>query len=166
MQAVSDEQLIRWVADGDASCLGTLFERHHRGVYQYCLQLTRSPAASEDLVQDVFLKLLQKAGSYRGEGSCKAWIFNIARNVTFDYLRRAERRLVGDEDADHDAAAPCPARWGARPHRRLRSRWSIIGRPSRSQPASRTCVWSRGRWRRFRRERAKASGSGVLYLQV
>ena len=100
MQAVSDEQLIQWVADGDASCLGTLFERHHRGVYQYCLQLTRSPAVSEDLVQDVFLKLLQKAGSYRGEGSCKAWIFNIARNVTFDYLRRADRRVTSDEDEE------------------------------------------------------------------
>jgi RNA polymerase sigma factor (sigma-70 family) len=100
MQAVSDEQLIQWVADGDASCLGTLFERHHRGVYQYCLQLTRSPAISEDLVQDVFLKLLQKAGSYRGEGSCKAWIFNIARNVTFDYLRRADRRVTSDEDEE------------------------------------------------------------------
>jgi RNA polymerase sigma factor (sigma-70 family) len=103
MQAVSDEQLIQWVADGDASCLGTLFERHHRGVYQYCLQLTRSPAVSEDLVQDVFLKLLQKAGSYRGEGSCKAWIFNIARNVTLDYLRRADRRVTSDED-DENAA--------------------------------------------------------------
>jgi RNA polymerase sigma factor (sigma-70 family) len=104
MQAVSDEQLIRWVADGDASCLGTLFERHHRSVYQYCLQLTRSAAVSEDLVQDVFLKLLQKAASYRGDGSCKAWIFNIARNVTFDYLRRADRRVVnddGDESAGH-----------------------------------------------------------------
>jgi RNA polymerase sigma factor (sigma-70 family) len=103
MQAVSDEQLIQWVADGDASCLGTLFERHHRGVYQYCLQLTRSPAVSEDLVQDVFLKLLQKAASYRGEGSCKAWIFNIARNVTFDYLRRADRRITSDEDEENAA---------------------------------------------------------------
>ena len=103
MQAVSDEQLIQWVADGDASCLGTLFERHHRGVYQYCLQLTRSPAVSEDLVQDVFLKLLQKAASYRGEGSCKAWIFNIARNVTFDYLRRADRRVMSDEDEENAA---------------------------------------------------------------
>lgn len=100
MQAVSDEQLIQWVADGDASCLGTLFERHHRGIYQYCLQLTRSPAISEDLVQDVFLKLLQKAGSYRSEGSCKAWIFHIARNVTFDYLRRADRRVTSDEDEE------------------------------------------------------------------
>ena len=101
MQAVSDERLIQWVADGDASCLGTLFERHHRGVYQYCLQLTRSPAVSEDLVQDVFLKLLQKAASYRGDGSCKAWIFHIARNVTFDYLRRADRRVTNDEDDEN-----------------------------------------------------------------
>ena len=101
MQAVSDEQLIQWVADGDASCLGTLFERHHRGVYQYCLQLTRNPAVSEDLVQEVFLKLLQKAASYRGDGSCKAWIFHIARNVTFDYLRRADRRVTSDEDDEN-----------------------------------------------------------------
>jgi RNA polymerase sigma-70 factor (ECF subfamily) len=84
MQAVSDEQLIRWVADGDASCLGTLFERHHRGLYRYCLQMTRSGSISEDLVQEVFLKVLKRASSFRAEGSCKAWIFNIARNVTFD----------------------------------------------------------------------------------
>ncbi|HKU16308.1 MAG TPA: RNA polymerase sigma factor [Steroidobacteraceae bacterium] len=100
MQAVSDEQLIQWVAGGDASCLGTLFERHHRGVYQYCLQLTRSPAASEDLVQDVFLKLLRKAASFRGTGSCKAWIYNIARNVTFDYLRSAQRRTSVDDEGE------------------------------------------------------------------
>jgi DNA-directed RNA polymerase specialized sigma24 family protein len=110
MQAVSDEQLIQWVADGDASCLGTLFERHHRSVYQYCLQLTRRPAASEDLVQDVFLKLLQKAGSYRGEGSCKAWIFNIARNVTFDYLRRADPRRATRSGARALAEIPAAAR--------------------------------------------------------
>jgi RNA polymerase sigma factor (sigma-70 family) len=51
----------------------------------------------------VFLKLLQKAASYRGEGSCKAWIFNIARNVTFDYLRRADRRITSDEDEENAA---------------------------------------------------------------
>lgn len=89
MQAVTDEQLIRWVADGDASCLGTLFERHHRAVYRYCLQMTRSKSMSEDLVQEVFIRMLRYASTFRAEGSCKAWIFNIARNVAFDYLRKA-----------------------------------------------------------------------------
>jgi RNA polymerase sigma factor (sigma-70 family) len=100
MQAVSDEQLILWVADGDASCLGTLFERHHRGIYRYCLQMTRSSSMSEDLVQEVFLRLLKGASSFRGEGSCKAWLFNIARNVTFDYLRKAQPDAGADGDAD------------------------------------------------------------------
>jgi RNA polymerase sigma-70 factor, ECF subfamily len=100
MQAVTDEQLIRWVADGDSSCLGTLFERHHRALYQFCLQLTRSPPLSEDVVQEVFLKLLKKASSYRGEGSFKAWMFNIARNVTFDHLRKAELRTTAENESD------------------------------------------------------------------
>ena len=92
MQAVSDEQLIEWVAQGDSSCLGTLFERHNRSVYQFCWQLTRSRSQAEDLVQEIFLKILRKAGSYRRQGSFRAWMFNIARNLAFDHLRKAKRR--------------------------------------------------------------------------
>lgn len=98
MQAVTDEQLIIWVAGGDKSCLGALFERYHRAVYQYCLQLTRQPALAEDLVQEVFIKIMKGAKSFRGDGSFKAWMFNIARNVTFDHLRRNKRQVaLGDE---------------------------------------------------------------------
>lgn len=98
MQAVTDEQLIQWVAEGDTSCLATLFERHHRGVYRFCLQLTGVRAQSEDLVQDIFLTVLKKARSFRGDGSFKAWLYNIARNTTFDHLRKIKRR--GDESCD------------------------------------------------------------------
>ena len=92
MQAVSDEQLIEWVANGDSSCLGTLFERHNKAVFQFCLQITRNPTYAEDIVQEVFLKILRKAGSFRGEGTFKAWMFNIARNATMDYLRKSKRQ--------------------------------------------------------------------------
>mgnify|MGYP006211608637 CR=1 FL=1 len=47
MKAVADEQLIQWVADGDPSCLATLFERHHRGVYRYFLQLLNDRIKAE-----------------------------------------------------------------------------------------------------------------------
>jgi len=97
MQAVTDEQLIQWVANGDASCLGTLFERHHRSVYQFCLQLTRNPGHAEDVTQEVFIKLLQKAKSFRGEGTFRGWMFNIARNATWDHLRQVKRH--GDSNA-------------------------------------------------------------------
>lgn len=92
MKAVSDEQLIRWVADGDPSCLATLFERHHRGLFRYLFRMLRQRTLCEDLVQDVFLKVLRKAGSFRGEGSFKAWLFNIARNDALNHLRKSGRR--------------------------------------------------------------------------
>ena len=100
MQAVTDEQLIQWVADGDTSCLATLFERHHRGVYRFCLQMTGQKAQSEDLVQDVFLTVMKKAKSFRGDGSFKSWLYNIARNKTFDFLRKSQRR--GDQSCDQE----------------------------------------------------------------
>lgn len=92
MQAVTDEQLIEWVAGGDKSCLGTLFERHHAGLYRYCLQLSRDRQLSEDLVQDAFIKVLKAARDYRGEGSFKAWLYQIARHLAFDRLRADKRR--------------------------------------------------------------------------
>ncbi len=112
MRAVTDEQLIQWVASGDPSCLATLFERHHRSVYQFCLTMTRQRALSEDLVQDVFLKLLKNAKAFRNEGSFKAWMFKIARNVTLDSLRKTKRQnnqplhLTGEDDSlvDHLSA--------------------------------------------------------------
>jgi len=100
MRAVTDEQLIQWVAAGDTSCLATLFERHHKAVYQFCLQMTRHPAQSEDLVQDVFIKILRKAGSFRGEGLFKAWMFNIARNITLDHIRKSKRQ--GSQSLDDE----------------------------------------------------------------
>lgn len=92
MQAVTDEQLIEWVAGGDKSCLGTLFERHHAGLYRYCLQLTRDRQLSEDLVQDAFIKVLKAARGYRGEGSFKAWLYRITRHLALDRLRADKRR--------------------------------------------------------------------------
>jgi len=104
MQAVSDEQLIEWVANGDSSCLGTLFERHHRGVYQFCLQMTRNPESAEDVVQEVFMNVLRKARTFRHDGTFKAWLFNIARNATLGYLRKNRRHAQMAPLDDHTEA--------------------------------------------------------------
>lgn len=106
MNTVSDEQLIRSVAGGDTSCLAALFERHHRDVYRYFLQQLKDRAVSEDLVQDLFLTLLKKAGSFRGEGSFRGWMFNIARNTAHDHRRRMKHRTgAALHETDDDALA-------------------------------------------------------------
>ncbi len=127
MQAVSDEQLIEWVANGDASCLGTLFERYHTSVYQFCLRMTRNPGYAEDVTQEVFLRVLKKAGSFRHEGTFKGWLFNIARNITLDYLRKQKRQAAQYQ-------------WtSTRSHG-----WSIIIRLNRPRPVQSRSV----RWRK------------------
>lgn len=98
MKAVTDEQLIRWVADGDPSCLAALFERYHRDVYRFFLHMLRNKALSEDLTQEVFLKMLKKAKSFRGDGSFRAWMFSIARNVALQHLRRHKLRQTEELD--------------------------------------------------------------------
>ncbi|MEN7343421.1 MAG: RNA polymerase sigma factor [Pseudomonadota bacterium] len=98
MHAVSDEQLIQWVANGDVSCLGTLFDRYQDGLVNYCWQLTHNQSVAEDLVQEVFLRLLKKAGSFRGESSFKTWVYQIARNVAFDHIRKQQRQRTDTDE--------------------------------------------------------------------
>jgi len=104
MRTISDQQLIEGIAAGDHSCLGTLFERHHRALYSYCFQMTRNAALSEDMVQDSFMRMLHAAGSYRGDGSFKGWMFHIARNLVFDHLRREKRIEPIDDDRPEPAS--------------------------------------------------------------
>jgi len=134
MQAVTDEQLIDWVARGDVSCLGTLFERHNRAVYQFCRQMTRSGPQAEDLTQEIFLRVLQKAGSFQGNGSFKGWLFYIARNLTLDHLRAAQRR--GREEALEEDMEPVVDRRSAEQAASGRQRMDLLMRALARLPAA------------------------------
>ena len=82
---MNDNQLMSAVRDGDCDSLGKLFERHHRKLYNYFLKHTGDRLTSEDLVQEVFLRMLKYRGSYRGGGDdgFTAWMYRIARNTRF-----------------------------------------------------------------------------------
>jgi RNA polymerase sigma-70 factor (ECF subfamily) len=80
--------LMRGVRDGEVAKLGLLFERHHAGLFDFfCRTLGDRPAA-EDLVQDVFIRILKYRRTYRDEGRFQTWMFHIARNVRTDHVRR------------------------------------------------------------------------------
>lgn len=57
-----------------------------------------SPSAAEDILQDVFLKLLNKGDTVREEGSLHAWLYQVTRNAIIDHWRRARHHeTVTDE---------------------------------------------------------------------
>ena len=69
------------VRDGDVDRLSILFERHHRALYQYFAHVSRERDLAEDLLQDVFFRMLKYRQTYSSEGRFVAWMFQIARNT-------------------------------------------------------------------------------------
>jgi len=97
---LADNVIMFKVRDGEIGKLGILFERHHVPLYNYFLRQTGRRDASEDLVQEVFLRMLKYRQSYRGESQFTVWMYRIARNSWVDYYKKAKRELPWDEDAD------------------------------------------------------------------
>jgi RNA polymerase sigma factor (sigma-70 family) len=88
---VTDEALMSAVRDGDLAKLGLLFERHHAALFDFLSWMTSDRTAAEDLVQDIFVRVLKYRSTYRDGGSFETWIFRIARNARADYFRTRQR---------------------------------------------------------------------------
>jgi len=86
------------VRAGDVGKLEQLFERHHRPLFHFFLHLTASRAASEDLVQEVFYRILKYRHTYQPETSFRAWMFQVGRNVHLDYAGRHKGEVGLPED--------------------------------------------------------------------
>ena len=108
--AESDEHVMLAVRNGDVEKLGLLFERHHRALFDFFAKMTGSRAVAEDLVQDVFFRILKYRETFRAESRFKTWMFHIARNARFDYYRKhgSERAAFegGKDELQSSAALP------------------------------------------------------------
>jgi RNA polymerase sigma-70 factor (ECF subfamily) len=95
------------VRDGDLAKLGLLFERYHLRLFNFLSRVTGDRSAAEDLVQDVFVRVLKYRSTYRDDGVFETWLFRIARNAKADHFRARSRvePLVGEAS---DQAEPAP----------------------------------------------------------
>jgi len=134
-----DEELMRQVAEGSAEALGLLYRRFARLIARLAVQ-TLDRAASEDLVQDVFLTVWRNAGRFDPErGTVRAWILQIAHFRLLNELRRRSRQpeIVPDPEglvlAGFPAGEPGPAETVWQQHRRavLRSALDELPPPQR-----------------------------------
>lgn len=76
------------VKEGDLDKLGLLFERHKKSLFGFFYGMNKDVALSEDLVQNVFFRILKYRYLFRGEGDFRTWMFHIARNVNNDHFRK------------------------------------------------------------------------------
>ena len=81
------------VRDGDLDKLGLLFERYKKPLFGFFYGMNRDKILSEDLVQNVFYRILKYRTLFRGDGDFKTWMFHIARNVSHDNFRKNKKSL-------------------------------------------------------------------------
>jgi RNA polymerase sigma-70 factor (ECF subfamily) len=119
---VTDEALMVAVRDGDLASLGALFERYHMTLYEFLARTTGDRAAAEDLVQDVFVRILKYRQTYRDDSRFETWLYRIARNARTDHFRRRRTAEQLPEQVELATPEPGPAEQleGDRDARRLR----------------------------------------------
>lgn len=100
LEMPDDTEVMRQVRAGHGDLVGLLFDRHHRPVYGFFINLTHEPTLSEDLTQEVFLRVLRYAQSFKEGSAFRPWLFRIARNVLTDHRNRL-RPLAQLHEAIH-----------------------------------------------------------------
>lgn len=83
-------RIIAGCKDGDAKCFSQLVDMFANRCYGYFYRLTGNNDISDELLSELFVKLVEKIGSYKG-GSFESWLFTIASNIFHDYLRSKQR---------------------------------------------------------------------------
>ncbi|ARI77213.1 RNA polymerase sigma factor SigX [Halobacillus mangrovi] len=69
-----------------------LYDKYHRDLFQFIIYMVKDRDLAEDLVQDVYIKVIKSYQSFDGRSSEKTWLFSIARHVTIDFFRRQKRK--------------------------------------------------------------------------
>lgn len=112
------EQLVEWAQAGDAEAFGGIYDRYLRTVYRFIYFRVGNQATAEDLTGDVFIRALDRIGSFAWMGrDFGAWLITIARNLVADHFKSARVRTttvtddpgLGDHAAPYDADNPADA---------------------------------------------------------
>ena len=84
------------VKAGQTDKLSLLYSRYSRPLFGYFYHLTRDAAHSEDLVQNVFYRLLKYRHTFKGDGKFSTWMYHMARNVRIDAAKKGRRMHYAD----------------------------------------------------------------------
>ncbi len=91
--ASDDTGLLDRLARREPQALAELYDRYGAVVYRLIFRMVRDPGAAEDLVQETFLRVWNRAAGFdSGRGAVAPWLLAVARNRAIDYLRYQARR--------------------------------------------------------------------------
>ncbi len=83
-----DELTLRRARNGDGAAFARLYDRYAKPAYNLALRMLGDSAAAEDVVQEVFLRLLDRLKGFRGDAPFGAWLRRLVANAAIDEMRR------------------------------------------------------------------------------
>ncbi|HRV85322.1 MAG TPA: sigma-70 family RNA polymerase sigma factor [Saprospiraceae bacterium] len=102
-------QLMIQVSQGDLAKLGILYERYKQSLFGYFYRVTCGDHAfSEDMVHQVFVRVLKYRSSFKGTGSFAKWVFHIAHHIAVDYSKSFRHYAGPDSLAIKPSGEPDP----------------------------------------------------------
>ena len=100
---LTDQELIKEYLEGNEQAFKTITDRHLRSVYSFVYRLCGNTDESSDITQEVFFKVWKNIKKFDMKQGFKTWLFTIARNTTFDFLRKKKEIVfskIDNEDGD------------------------------------------------------------------
>jgi RNA polymerase sigma-70 factor (ECF subfamily) len=87
---LNDETLLRWISHSQENALSVLYDRYSRLVYSVALNTLSDPGRAEEVTQDVFIRVWEKASTYdANQGRVVSWLTSIARHRSIDLFRQS-----------------------------------------------------------------------------
>lgn len=105
----SDEALLAAYRDGRPEAFEALLQRYRRPVFNFVLRFVRERSRAEELYQDVWLKVIERCGDFRGDAKFSTWLYTIARNLCVDHLRKMRFRAHAPLDGPNPGWGPSAA---------------------------------------------------------
>jgi RNA polymerase sigma factor (sigma-70 family) len=113
---ITDEALIRAIAEGAVWAMELLYQRYNRLLYSLAYRMVTDHQVAEDLLQESFLAVWRRATTYSAQsGEVRSWLFSIVHHRTIDYLRALQRSAVLNkvplDDVLSDESVVSPDTW-------------------------------------------------------
>lgn len=99
LNELPDHALLDAFERGEAPAFAVLVERHQRPLYNFILRSVSARDAAEDLLQETWVRVIQRAADFKRDSKFTTWLYTIARNLCIDHARKMKHRRHASLDA-------------------------------------------------------------------
>lgn len=104
MEDMEFKACIRKIQRGDKEGLKQIYQEYAGLIYTVVYDMTGQKEDAQDITSEFFIRLWDKADTYRAKKGHRAWLLTIARNMAIDFLRKQKRELLVEELPEPDSA--------------------------------------------------------------